>query len=846
MRTSAGTPGGRRFRYLFGWSLLLVGWSCGLPSAPAAESNRGDELAETRRWVAAKLQGQSKWELPGSGLTVVANYGTVQKNGRGDGPLRIDDETFERGFYCHAASKILVRLPSPGKTFLARVGVDSNSNTQPGRGSVVFSLSIDDAQQYCSEKITEGMAAVPVTVNLDGVTEFVLAVSDSGDQISCDQADWADAKVVLANGKTIWLDELPMVNVQRGNHSNEPPFSFNYGGRPSAEFLPGWKIKRSSRKIDDQRTEHVVTYAEPSPGLVIRCVATEYHDFPTVEWTLYFKNAGNTDTPIVQNIQALDLRLQRPPGNEYVLHHNRGDSCTPDSFEPLTTELGPGAEEKFAPAGGRSTNGQWPYYHVRWGKVGLIAVVAWPGQWAASFARDQQDSLRIQAGQELTHFTLHAGEEIRTPLVVLQFCRGERLEAQNLWRRWMLSHNVPRTNGAVPDPMFTSCSGGFFPGLKCNEKDELRFIDTFASHGVKLDYWWMDAGWYPCDAWPVVGTWEVDRTRFPRGLRAISDHAHSKGSKLILWFEPERVAPGTWLYEQRSDWLLGNDGGQKLLNLGNSEARAWLVDHIDKLIVEQGIDLYRQDFNMAPLGSWRAADAEDRQGLTEIRHVEGYLAYWDELRRRHPGMLIDSCASGGRRNDLETMRRAVPLLRSDYQSFNGDPSFAPGNQCHTYGLAAWLPYFGTGTYYTKQSPLYAARSYFCPAFGFCADVRRNDIDWEIYRRLEDDWRSVAPYMLGDFYPLTPYSLDEGVWIAWQFHRVDLDGGVVQVFRRKESIYESARLRLHGLEPKGRYELDDIDTPGTSEMTGHDLAKIGLPVANEDRPSATIIRYRRVD
>jgi alpha-galactosidase len=82
----------------------------------------------------------------------------------------------------------------------------------------------------------------------------------------------------------------------------------------------------------------------------------------------------------------------------------------------------------------------------------------------------------------------------------------------------------------------------------------------------------------------------------------------------------------------------------RLLNLGNDDARAW---------PEQGIDLYRQDFNMDPLRAWRRNDAADRQGITEIKHVTGYLAYRDELRRRHPNMLIDSCASGGGRNDLE-------------------------------------------------------------------------------------------------------------------------------------------------------------------------------------------------
>ncbi len=836
----------RRFLYFLTWTLGLMGcWSV-IPPTVAAQSSHVDGGVEARRWVAAKLLGHRRWESQEPGLTVVTNYGPVQKNGRGSAPLRIGGETFNHGFYCHAASKIVVRLPSPGKTFSARVGVDSNPQTQPGRGSVVFGLNVNGAQRYASNTITEGMAAVPVSVALDGATMFELAVSDGGDQISCDQADWGDAKVLLTNGKSIWLNELPMVGLQQGEHTTEAPFSFTYGNRPSAEFLPHWKVDRTSRELDAQRTEHVLTYTEPAPGLVVRCVAIEYHDYATVEWTLYFKNTGEEDTPIIQAIEALDLRLQRGPGTEYVLHHMRGDSCTADSYEPLTTTLSPGVDVRFEPSGGRSTNGEWPYYQIRWGQEGLIAVVAWPGQWATRFQRDDGDSLRLRAGQERTHFTLHSGEEVRSPLVVLQFSRRDRLTAQNLWRRWMLAHNVPRTNNTLPPPMFTSCSGGFFPGLKCNEQDELRFINAFASHGVKLDYWWMDAGWYPCDQWPTIGTWEVDRTRFPQGLRAISDHLHAQNTKLILWFEPERVAPGTWLYEQHASWLLGNDGEQKLLNLGNAEARSWLIEHIDRLIVDENIDLYRQDFNMDPLAYWRAADEEDRQGITEIRHVEGYLAYWDELRRRHPDMLIDSCASGGRRNDLESLRRAVPLLRSDYQSFQGDPSFAPGNQAQTYGLATWLPYFGTGAYYTEHSLLYNVRSHFCPAFGLCADVRRDNIDWRAYRRLEDDWRNVAPYMLGDYYPLTPYSLDEEHWIAWQFHRTDLNGGVVQAFRRSNSIYESARLRLRGLEPAARYVVSNLDEPGTQEMSGKDLAEVGLPLAIHDRPGAVILRYRRAE
>ena len=150
--------------------------------------------------------------------------------------------------------------------------------------------------------------------------------------------------------------------------------------------------------------------------------------------------------------------------------------------------------------------------------------------------------------------------------------------------------------------------------------------------------------------------------------------------------------------------------------------------------------------------------------------MEGYLAYWDELRHRHPGMLIDSCASGGRRNDLETLRRAVPLLRSDYQSFSGDPRYALGNQCHHVRIVVLDSLLSAGGLLQRGELVYAVRSHFCPAFGFCTDVRQDKTDWDSFRRLVDDWRKLAPCYLGDYYPLTSYSLADDTWIAWQFDR----------------------------------------------------------------------------
>ncbi len=94
------------------------------------------------------------------------------------------------------------------------------------------------------------------------------------------------------------------------------------------------------------------------------------------------------------------------------------------------------------------------------------------------------------------------------------------------------------------------------------------------------------------------------------------------GLKFIVWFEPERVAPGTQIAREHPEFVFGGEKGG-LFKLSDPAARRWLADLLSRRITEFGIDTYRNDFNIDPLGFWRQADAPDRQGFTEIRYVEG-------------------------------------------------------------------------------------------------------------------------------------------------------------------------------------------------------------------------------
>jgi len=199
-------------------------------------------------------------------------------------------------------------------------------------------------------------------------------------------------------------------------------------------------------------------------------------------------------------------------------------------------------------------------------------------------------------------------------------------------------------------------------------------------------------------------------------------------------------------------------------------------------------------------------------------------------------MLIDICAAGGKRLELENLRRAVPLLRSDY-------IFEPvGQQGHTYGIAQWIPYYGTGV---KEFDTYSFRSCMCPHITCCYDVRNKNQDFESLRKLVKQWREVAPNYYGDFYPLTPYNRSNEIWIGWQFNRPEVGEGMVQMFCRTDTIYDSGLCKLHGLDSQARYEINDFDQEETMIMTGQELLEKGLRITFTRRPGAVLIQYKKV-
>ena len=98
-----------------------------------------------------------------------------------------------------------------------------------------------------------------------------------------------------------------------------------------------------------------------------------------------------------------------------------------------------------------------------------------------------------------------------------------------------------------------------------------------------------------------------------------------------------------------------------------------------------GFRFYRQDFNMDPLPYWRFSDLPDRQGISEMKYIEGLYAYWDRIAAAWPDSIREECASGGHRMDLETVMRLHVHQKTDYW-FDNDV-----DQAALWGASQYFP-----------------------------------------------------------------------------------------------------------------------------------------------------------
>ena len=611
------------------------------------------------------------------------------------------------------------------------------------------------------------------------------------------------------------------------------PISFTLDGRPSADLLKSWIVEPGPIQTEKGKHRQTILLRDPGSKIEIACELTTFAEFPAVDWLLRVTNQGPKDSPIIENVQVLDVALAKQAGDarEYILRRSRGSRMSPLDFAPMDELLGPGTQRTLSGHNGRSSDYDLPFMNLSWGRGGMVLGVGWSGQWQTRLQRNNKNGLRVTSGMQHTRIKLHAGESIRTPRMLLLFWDGtDMLRGHNLFRRLILAHYNPRIDDKLVTPPIAR---GVADLNGYTEQNQLEAIPKLKETGIEV--LWIDAGWF-VGGWPHgMGNWTAKPECFPNGLGPVGKAVHEAGMKFLVWFEPERVSRGSMIDRDHPEWVIGpvtEWGG--LFNWGIPAAREWMTNLLSQQITDGKIDIFRNDFNMESLSYLLRSDSTDRQGISEIRFVEGMYKIWDDLRERHHGLWIDNCASGGRMIDLETTLRSIPLWQSDAQVDGGAGITA---QLQNAGLNLYLPMHCGGN--TGVEPSYIFRSAMMSGNPM-GDVP-ND---EAGRATVETFHLVRPYFAGDYYPLFAHTTDESVWWAYQLDLPEQGRGMVLAFRREKNPQAKNALLLHAIDRNANYDVTDKDAGKTTRISGLQLKSIIVEIPQA--PGSKLIFYTKVN
>ena len=363
------------------------------------------------------------------------------------------------------------------------------------------------------------------------------------------------------------------------------PFSFKLDGEEFDAAKWNYEIMKAEEGenpyIGGSTTYLVFKSFDNSNALKVTVEVTEFSDNATCQWVVYVENTGKENSGVISDFYAIDTAFETGKAD---LYYSMGSDTAASDFSLIKKSLS-SVERKFSGVDGKPTEAYLPYFNIQGENYGMILGIGWTGQWCAGLSQTK-GATNVTAKQENFNAYLLPGEKVRSPLVSVSFYKNDNpLKGFNMFRNWVMDcvypENVTKnfyTVMEVAGPMSERTSDEIIEIL--NGIDEKVYEHT--------DAFWMDAGWYEYnEGWyDGVGNWTVDKKRYDNGISELSAYAKKKGLGHTLWYEPERVYPGTQFHNvgsQNPGWLISVDGEDNLMwNLADEEAFRYYKEYLLK------------------------------------------------------------------------------------------------------------------------------------------------------------------------------------------------------------------------------------------------------------------------
>ncbi|WP_241246009.1 alpha-galactosidase [Microbacterium sp. 4R-513] len=472
------------------------------------------------------------------------------------------------------------------------------------------------------------------------------------------------------------------------------------------------------------------------------------------------------------------------------------------------------------------------------------AHVAWSSD--ATYRIDRvTDAVTLIGGGELLRpgeVVLAPGEEYSAPRVLfMQTDEGlDGLAARtHTWLRAREQHP------SSPRPLVLNTWEAVY--FDHDEARLLALAERAADVGVERFV--LDDGWFQGrrDDSTSLGDWVIDADVWPDGLAPLSGRVHELGMQFGLWFEPEMISLDSNLARAHPDWLLHDPGHldhgpdlswrtQYVLDLANPEAYAHVLNQIDAVVREVGVDFIKWDHNRDLVESTHSGRPGGRE------HTLAVYRLIRELKERHPSLEIESCSSGGARTDLGILDLCDRVWASD----SNDPVERQDIQRWT-GLL--LPPELVGAHVGPTTSHSSGRTTALSYRMATSLMGSAGFEWNILEC--DEAETAAIRRFATLYKELRAVIHTGRVVhadlrdpAWRVTGFATDDASVVIVATVASLEDARaeRLRMPWLDPDRRYivrvrrEIGDAEygwiapewfTPGQIEVSGRVLAEVGL-------------------
>jgi len=449
-----------------------------------------------------------------------------------------------------------------------------------------------------------------------------------------------------------------------------------------------------------------------------------------------------------------------------------------------------------------------------------FGALGWSGNWKLVVENTPAaHQVRVTGGYNDFDFSwpLKPGESLQTPPFYGGFSNEGFGEASRLLHRFERDEILPDRTHPRPRPvLYNSWEATQF---NVNESGQKALAEKAAKIGVELFV--MDDGWFGRrnNDRAGLGDWQVNREKFPNGLKPLIEYVNSLGMDFGLWFEPEMVNPASDLYRLHPDWVMNFPGrprsearNQLILNMAREDVKRHILDVLEKMLSENNIKFIKWDMNrhFAEPG-WPEVPRPEQKEIW-VSYVRSVYDIMDRLRAKFPNLEIQSCSGGGGRVDLGILERVNEVWTSDNtEAFDRlriqeGFSFAYAPKI----MSAWVtdvPNLNGRSTPLKFRFLVAMQG----ALGIGADLSKwSEEDFKLATEMVSFYKAVrATVQEGNLYRLS--SPREGDLTANEYVSADGKQAVLFAFLHSQQFSRpAATIYLRGLDEGGLYRIRTID------------------------------------